>query len=107
MVVARQEERKRAAAVAERDAQARALLRGAAADHRRDRQARVGRVADRIEERLRGEALHHRRSERVHEDRDPEPLGLLEESLELGHAERLAVHIRAELNAREAEALDM
>src|SRR5438309_454233 len=67
MVVPRQEERKRAAAVAERNSEVRALLGGPAVDHRCDRQARIGGIADRIERRLRGEAIHHRRAKSVHE----------------------------------------
>ena len=107
MVVAREEEGKGAAPVAERDPQARALLRRSPVDHGRDGQASVRGVADRIEGGLGGEAVHHRWTEGVDEDRDAKPLCLLEEALELGHAQRLPVHVRSQLDAGKPQGLDV
>ena len=106
MVVARQQEWERPAAVAERDTEVRTRFGGTARDHRRDGEARVGRVTHGIEQRLGREPVHHRRPERVDEDRDREPFRFLEERLELGHAERFAVHVRAELDPGEPQRRD-
>ena len=98
-----QQDRERAATVAEGDAQLRVARGDAAGDHRGRRERDVARKAQRLLGEGADDPVLPCGAQRVHEDRRPRLFGRSEERLEARIADRHAVHAAGDLDASEVE----